>query len=63
MSARSDFKNKAHRTAFDAGQKARADGKERLAPYGAENRSALHFRKAWLCGYDAAPVLTTAGAA
>ena len=53
MSVRADFKNKAHRTAFDAGQKARLEGKERFAPYGTDNRASLHFRKAWLCGYDA----------
>ena len=50
------YKNKAHQAAFEAGQRARSEGKDRFAPYSADNRSSAYFRRAWLSGYDDAAV-------
>ena len=46
------FPNKAHQRAYDDGIVAAKAGRERFAPYDCSNRSSLHFRKAWLAGYD-----------
>lgn len=51
MSA-AEYKNKAHRKAFKNGQQARAAGKDRFAPYSAENNNSRYFRRAWLAGFD-----------
>jgi ribosome modulation factor len=46
------YRNKAHRSAFAAGWAAARRGQQRSAPYGIDNRSSLHFRRAWLAGFD-----------
>jgi hypothetical protein len=48
------FPNKAHQRAYLDGIAAAEAGKVRFPPYDCSNRSSLHFRKAWLAGYDGA---------
>ena len=54
MNASVVFPNKAHQRAYENGIRAANDGKDRFPPYGCGNRTELHFRKAWLAGYDGA---------
>lgn len=46
------FKNKAHRSAYNAGYRAAQLGKPRQSPYVRVNRTSGYFAKAWLAGYD-----------
>jgi ribosome modulation factor len=48
------YRNKAHRSAFADGWLAARNGEPRSAPYGADCRTSLYFRRAWLAGFDSA---------
>lgn len=45
------YKNRAHRSAYNAGKKAARDGRGLQPPYDATSRTSAYFRRAWLNGY------------